>query len=268
MGDRSTLDYDELVLRWMDRYVRGVENGVEQEPPVSVFVMGENRWVDAKRWPLPGTRPLTFYLAGADSSSRLGRLLPALNPDPEEFSVFESDPSTPVTDPYAEESGAHDYRSMVERDDVLTFETAPMEEDLRVIGAITADMYLAVEAEDTDLWVRVQDVAPDGTAYNLMNPGLDVLRASYRNQSRVPQLLVPNRIYRLRLDNLLTGNLFQAGHRIRIQVSTSFFPWFSRNLHSGASEVFGDNLQPARITLYHDRRRPSRITLPVVPLKE
>jgi hypothetical protein len=190
----------------MDRYVRGIENGVDQESRVRVFVMGENRWLEAPRWPLPGTSLKALYLAGPDSTSPLGRLLPAANRDPEEFSIFESDPSSPVVDPYAESSGAHDYRSLVSREDVLTFETAPMEQEMRVVGAIAAEIYLSVEGQDTDLWVRVQDVAADGTAYNLMQPGLDVLRASSRNPLRQPDLLVPNRVYRLRLDNLLTGN--------------------------------------------------------------
>lgn len=264
MGDNAAIDYDELVLRWMDRYVRGLENGVDQEPRVQVFVMGENRWLDATRWPLPGTLPRSFFLAGPDTTSPLGRLLPTANQDPEEFSIFESDPSTPVLDPHAESSGAHDYRGLLNREDVLTFETAPFEQEVRVVGAMTAEIYLAVDGQDTDLWVRVQDVAPDGTAYNLMNPGLDVLRASYRNQSPQPELLTPNRVYRLRLENLLTGNLFRQGHRLRIQVSTTFYPWFSRNLHSGDSEIFSNNVQPARITIYHDRRRPSKIVIPVV----
>jgi putative CocE/NonD family hydrolase len=264
VGDQAVIDYDELVLRWMDRHVRGIENGVDDEPRVRVFVMGENRWLESSRWPLPGTRTQVLYLAGADSTSRTGRLIAAPNRDPEEFSIFESDPSRPVIDPYAESSGAHDYRSLTERQDILTFETAPLEQELRVVGPIGADIYLAVDGADTDLWVRVQDVAPDGTAWNLMHPGLDVIRASARNPARPSERLTPNRIYRLRLDNLLTGNLFRRGHRIRIQVSTTFYPWFSRNLHSGESEVFTDNLQPARVTVYHDRRRPSRLVLPVV----
>jgi putative CocE/NonD family hydrolase len=154
----------------------------------------------------------------------------------------------------------------VNREDVLTFETAPLQDEVRVVGPIAAEIYLAVEGRDTDLWVRIQDVSPDGTAYNLMEPGQDGIRASYRNPNRPAELLVPNRTYRLRLDNLLTGNLFRQGHRLRIQISTTFYPGFSRNLHTGDSEVFSDNIQPARITVFHDRRRPSRIILPVVPV--
>ncbi len=264
VGDQAARDYDELVLRWMDHHLKGLDNGVRTEPRVRVYVMGENRWIESDRWPLPGIQPHPLYLAGRDTSSALGRLLPARNPEEEEFSVFESDPAAPVIDPHAESPGAHDYRALAGREDVLTFETPPLDQELRVVGAISAEIYLAVDGRDTDLWVRVQDVAPDGTAWNLMHPGLDVIRASSRTQTMEPAPLVPGRIYRLTLDNMLTGNLFRRGHRIRIQVSTTFYPWFSRNLHSGDSEVFSDNTQSARISIYHDRRRPSRIVLPVL----
>ncbi|MEO8295772.1 MAG: CocE/NonD family hydrolase, partial [Gemmatimonadota bacterium] len=260
MGSAAVVDYDEIVLSWMDRYVRDIENGVDTLPPVRVYVMGENRWLTAPRWPLPQTRPLTLYLAGADSTSRLGRLTPTRPSDPDEFSVFESDPMHPLTDPYAGRSGAHDYASLVERENVLTFETPVLEKDVRVVGSISADIFLALDGRDTDLWVLVQDVAPDGTAYNLMHPGLNVLRASYRNGTQEAELLTPDRVYHLVLPDLLTGNLFRQGHRIRIQISTAFFPWFSRNLHTGDSEIFSLNMQQARVTVFHNRKYPSHIT--------
>ncbi|MEO8202063.1 MAG: CocE/NonD family hydrolase [Gemmatimonadota bacterium] len=266
MGDSAMINYDEVVLRWMDHYLKGVDNGVDKESPVRIFVMGENRWIDAPRWPLPRTQPLSLFLAGADSSSKLGRLIRSAPRDAEDFSLIESDPSHPLTDPYAGKSGAHDYRALAERDNVLTFETAPLEKNTRVVGPISADIYLSVDSWDTDLWVRVQDVAPDGTAYNLMNPGLDVLRASYRNEKPEPELLKAGSIYRVHLSNMLTGNLFREGHRIRVQLSTAFFPWFSRNLHSGDSEIFSLNMVSSRITVYHDKTHPSRVVFPVVSL--
>ena len=268
MGDAAAIDYDELVLRWMDHYLRGIDNGVEKEAPVRVFVMGENRWIESPRWPLPRSQPLTLYLSSGDSTSPRGRLTRTRPTDPEAFSIFESDPSHPLTDPYAGRSGAHDYRGLVDRDNVLTFETAPLESDLRVVGPISADIFLSLDGRDTDLWVRVQDVAPDGTAFNLMHPGLDLLRASYRNGKTEAELLTPDQVYHLILPGLLTGNLFREGHRIRIQISTAFFPWFSRNLHTGDSEIFSLNMQSARITLYHNRRYPSHIVLPVVSVAD
>ena len=169
-----------------------------------------------------------------------------------------------MIDPFAERSGAHDYRELASRKDVLTFETPPLETDTEVIGAIEALIHLSTDARDTDLWVKVMDVAPDGTTYNLMNPGLDLIRASYRDTT-TRSLLTPNRVYPLRLTNLLTANTFKKGHRIRVYLSTTFFPHFSRNLHTGELETTSARMRTARITVHHDTRYPSMIILPVLP---
>ena len=150
------------------------------------------------------------------------------------------------------------------RQDVLTFDSAPLEQDTEVTGPIRAQIYFACDCRDTDLWVRLLDVAPDGTAFNVMGPGLDVLRASYRNLKKGRQLLTPNRVYELHLDNLITSNVFRKDHRIRVQVSASFFPNFSRNLQSGELEASSAKMQKANISIYTDRRRASRIVLPIV----
>ena len=265
LGDASRMDYDETVLRWMDRWLRDVDNGVERESKVRVYVMGDERWRTGDQWPLPGVHAETLYLAGARAGTRSGSLQRAGgNARAGLRSTFVSDPMHPVTDPYAERSGAHDYRAFVDRPDVLTFETAPLEQDIEVIGAIAAEIYLSTDARDTDLWVRVQDVSPDGTAWNLMYPGSDVIRASYRD--RVPEraLLDTGRVYLLKIPGMLTGNTFKRGHRVRVQLSTTFFPYFSRNLHTGASEAESADARTARITIYHDSSHPSRIILPVM----
>jgi putative CocE/NonD family hydrolase len=134
---------------------------------------------------------------------------------------------------------------------------------IEVTGPIQADIYMACDCRDADLWVRLLDVAPDGTAYNLMSPGLNALRASYRDEKLGQQLLQPSHVYRLRLDHLITSNVFQQGHRIRVQISGSFFPDFSRNPQTGASERTSAELQKARITIYSDRAHASNIVLPV-----
>src|SRR4029077_14573727 len=128
-----------------------------------------------------------------------------------------------VVNEYAS-SGAHDYRKLAERGDVLTFDSALLESDTEVTGPISARIFLSCDCRDTDLWVRLLDVAPDGTALNLMSPGLDVLRASYRDLKRGRQLLTPGQIYELNLTNLITSNVFQKGHHIRAQISATFFP--------------------------------------------
>jgi hypothetical protein len=259
-GPSAAIDYDETVLRWMDYYLRDMENGTENGKPVRYFVMGANRWREAEVWP-PVAKAISYYLVNTKEGER------GLSTEPPHaarlFNSFISDPARPVTNPY-DSSGAHDYRAMANRKDVLTFDSAPLERDLEVTGSIKAQIYLSCDCHDTDLWVRLLDVAPDGTAFNLMSPGLDVLRTSYRDLRRGRQLLNPGRSYELRLENLITSNVFEKGHRIRVQISATFFPNFSRNLHTGEPEATSAKMRKANIFIYADRRRPSRIVLPMV----
>jgi len=268
-GDRSfgigaAIDYDETILRFMDRYVRRIDNGVDREPAVRAFVMGENTWRTADAWPLPGTVGRTLFLTAAAAGGPGG-----LDWRPREggapATAFVSDPAGPVTDPYAADYGAHDYRRLVERKDVAVFETAPLEEDLRVVGRIQAELHVSTDARDADLWLKLFDVAPDGTAFNVMSPGLDVLRASYREGGNARRLLSPGRIYVLRFENLMTGNTFRKGHRLRALVSGAFFPHFSRNLQTGALETESAVSRAARIQVHHSAPHPSHLVLPIVP---
>ena len=260
-GPDAAIDFDEVVLRWMDHYVRSSANGVENEAPVRYFVMGSNQWRDAQNWPPPAQQS-SYYLTSADKGSS-GRLTTGIARAQSPPTSFISSPAEPVSNPYSS-SGAHDYRQLTARKDVLTFDSAPLERDLEVTGPIHADIYLSCDCPDTDLFTRLLDVAPDGTAFNLMSPGLDAQRASYRNLSKGHQLLEPGRIYELHLDDLLTSNVFLKGHRIRLQVSATFFPNFSRNLHTGESEAVAAKMQKANISIYVDRQHPSKLVLPVV----
>jgi putative CocE/NonD family hydrolase len=163
-----------------------------------------------------------------------------------------------------EVSGAHNYRKLVERSDVATFDSEVLQSDREVTGPIHARIFASCDCRDFDLWVRLQDVAPDGTAFNLMSPGLDVLRASYRDLSRGRQWLEPGKIYELDLNNLITSNVFLKGHRVRVQISASFHPNFSRNLQSGKSETESAEMNKARIRIYHDDQHPSQVQLPEI----
>ena len=263
----SNIDYDGLLFRWMDRWVRGIDNGVDREKPVRVFVMGDNRWREADAWPIPGTHAETLYFAPARSSKKGSRgVLSERKPAAARASSsFRSDPANPVTDPFVGKSGAHDYRALADRKDLLTFETEPLDADLEVVGSMTAELRLSADVRDTDIWVKVLDVGPDGTAYNLMSPGLDVQRASWRDTTAGRSLLVPGRVYTIRLGDLLTANTFKRGHRIRVHVASTFFPHFSRNLHTGELETTHAEMRTARLTLHHDRQHPSLLVLSVPP---
>ena len=246
-GPAGSVDYDEVVLRWMDRYVRDIDNGVDREKPVRLFVLGSNKWIAADSWPIAGLQPDTIVLVRSAS-----------------VTTITSDPRNPVPNAFEGRAGAHDYRALAQRSDVIVFDTAPLDSDMTVVGAMRAELYVSVDAPDADVWVKVYDVAPDGTAFNLMSPGLDVVRASFRNASRKRELLQPGKVYQLRLNDLLTANTFKQGHRIRVAVMPSFFPDFSRNPQTGDLESTSSKVRVARITVHHSKRYPSRLILPLL----
>jgi uncharacterized protein len=248
----------------MDYYLRNINNGVDREKPVRLFVMGDNAWRDEDSWPLSRAKESSYYLNSSGGASRTGTLYPSLIVPSARTSDLVSDPAHPLTDPYTE-YGAHDYRAFAGRDNVLAFDTMPLQADMEVTGPIRAEIFVSADVPDFDLWVRLLDVSPDGTAFNLMSPGLDVLRASYRNRTLKPKLLTAGKVYLLNLDRMLTSNVFQAGHRIRVQISAAFSPHFSRNLQTGESEITSSQTQLGHIRIYHDAEHSSRIVLPIIP---
>jgi uncharacterized protein len=257
----AALDYDEVVLRWMDHYLRGIDNGVDREKPVRYFVMGADEWRDAPAWPPPAAGTSYYLTPGpAGNSGSLAASRPIAK---QRSMTFLADPGDPVVNEYSA-SGAHDYRKLADRADVLTFDSSPLARDLEVTGPIHAHMFVSCDCRDLDLWVRLYDAAPDGTVFNLMSPGLDVQRASYRDLGRGREWLSPNKIYQIDLNNLITSNMFRSGHRIRVQVFASFFPNFSRNLQSGNSEVTSADVRKATISIYADSMHASQLILPVI----
>ena len=261
-GPAAKVDYDDIILRWMDHYVNGIDNGVDRQKPVRIFVIGDNQWRDEDAWPLRRAVQAE-YLLWSEPNARIGKLTKDSAESKTAFSEFTSDPAHPVTDPYGE-FGARDYKSFTGRDDVLVFDTDAFLKDFEVTGPIEATIYASADVADFDLWVRVLDVWPDGRAFNLMSPGLDVLRASYRNGSPKPELLTPENVYELKLDRLLTSNVFKAGHKLRVQISGAFFPHFTRNLQTGEAEITSSKTKIGHIRIYHDRGHLSTITVPVV----
>ena len=260
-GADAAIDYDQVVLDFLDHYLRGIDNRFTHASPVRHFVMGVNEWREDTRWPPAESRALPLYF-GLDGDGR--RRLQIGRPAAETSrSTFTADPRNPVMDVYASD-GPHDYRKLQTRKDLLTFDTEPLQEDLWVAGAVTAVIHASCNCRDFDLWVRLQDVYPDGHAFNLMSPGNDVLRASYRNPAAGRQLLEPGRVYELRLPALMTSIRFAKGHRIRAQISASFAPHLSRNLQTGESEVSAAVSMTADITIHHDAEHASRLLLPVL----
>jgi putative CocE/NonD family hydrolase len=257
-GEAAGLDYDALVLDWCDLHARDVHHGLQSEPPVRLFVMGANRWRTETTWPVPST-PRTLYLrAGGGLTSDP----PADDETPARY-VF--DPNDPVEDPHFDAGlGPHDQRAIEARADVLVFSTPPLDEDLEVIGSVEFRLWVASSAPDTDFYCRLLDVDRDGVVWNLMSPTLEVLRAKYRNGEEVPEYLVPGQPAELVFRFALTANRFLRGHRIRVQVTSSFFPHLDRNPNTGRPSAIESRLVPARQLIFNDAGRPSRVILPVV----
>ncbi|HEY8476788.1 MAG TPA: CocE/NonD family hydrolase [Chloroflexota bacterium] len=274
-GLRSTrlaIDLDGLMLRWYDRWLKGEENGVDREPPVKLFVMGENVWRDETEWPLSRAVPTPFYLhskGGANSLHGDGWLSPE-PPGHEPVDTYLADPRRPVPTRggglccYASllPLGAYDQRCVERRPDVLVYTSPPLDEDVEVTGPISAVLYASSSAPDTDFTVKLVDVDPSGYARNLTD---GILRARYREGTRAGRLIEPGRVYEYTIDVGATSNLFRAGHRIRIEIASSNFPRFDRNPQTGVPAAEARAFAPAVQTVYHEPAYPSRVILPIVP---
>jgi len=260
-GPDAGIDYDATLLRFFDQYLKGKHNGLRREPPVRYWVMGENAWHSADRFPPADVRTETLCLRSAGDVGHLG----GCEEESQQASVsFRSDPDNPVLDPY-DTFEPHDYRALAERSDVLVFDTADLTEAVTVAGHITAKLFVSCDCRDFDLWVRLLDIYPDGRAISLMSPGGDAQRVSYRDQTAGRQLLEPGEIYRVSMDGLITANRFDVGHRIRVQVSAAFSPYVARNLQTGESETTSSESVAATITIHLDDEHRSTLELPVLP---
>jgi putative CocE/NonD family hydrolase len=277
-GPQSVIDWNGYVCRWLDHHLKGQSNGVMDDAPVFVFVMGRNRWHAEKDWPLPQTRWTRYYLhSGGKANSLSGDgTLSTAAPADEPPDTYSYDPSKPTLSPF---TGGHidgpaDTRKAAAGRDVLVYTTPPLEEDVEVTGPVEAKLYAATSARDTDWMVRLIDVRPDGRAALLCD---GVMRARCRDPknggaftaSRL-STIEPDRVseYTIRFWRG-TGNVFRKGHRIRVEVSSSYYPYYLRNLNTGADNVaLESEAIVARQKVLHDREHPSHVVLPVIPPRE
>jgi putative CocE/NonD family hydrolase len=262
-GPSAKLDLRALYLRWMDHYIKGEQNGAENDAPVKVFTMGENRWHDYSDWPPPGVTYRSFYLRSG------GLLSTEADTESETSDSYIYDPADPVptvggaaccwTQVVA--FGAIDQRPLEGRKDVLVYSTPPLTEDLRVTGPVSIRLWVSSSAPDTDFVARLIDVHPDGFAMNLTD---GILRARYRDSFETPALMKPGEVYEIIIPLGATSNLFRKGHRIRVHVTSSNFPRFSRNTNTGAQPELDTRMQTAVQTVWHDAARSSQLILPVL----
>jgi putative CocE/NonD family hydrolase len=271
-GANSMVDLEELELRWFDYWLKGIDNGIVDEPPLQLFIMGINQWRDEHEWPLARTTWHKWYLhSGGSANTLLGDgHLASEPPEHQPPDHFVYDPHYPVQtiggnnccSPHIVAWGPHDQRPVEMRNDVLCYTSAPLEADMEVTGPIKVILYAATDAPDTDWTAKLVDVSPTGYAMNLCD---GIIRARYRESLTHPTLPKPNQVHEYEIDLGVTANVFRKGHRLRVEISSSNFPRFDRNLNTGHALGTDAEMRPARQTVHHSREYPSHILLPIIP---
>jgi hypothetical protein len=265
-GRSAVFDLTGAALKWFDYTLKGIQNEYASGPPVRLFIMGEDVWRDENEFPLSRTKYTKFYLhsrhANGPASDGTLEVAPAHAEAPDRFAY---DPNEPVPTIGGRmccgtwlTAGPFDQRPNESRSDVLVFSTAPLTEDLEATGFVTVELFASTSATDTDFTALLADVDPSGYARFLTD---GIVRARYR--ATKPEPLTPGNVYKYNIDLWATGNVFKKGHRVRLYISSSNFPRFSRNLNTGLTGSAQSIV--AHQTIYHDDRYRSSLILPVIP---
>jgi putative CocE/NonD family hydrolase len=264
--------YTDVILNWYDYLFKGIQNEFASDKPVKVFVMGANEYRQEDDWPPPQAQATKYFLhsAGKANSVRGDGTLSTVAPKAENADSYVYNPMAPVPtiggplccDQVHMEPGPRDQRPVENRDDVLVFSTGPLTHDLEVTGPVSANLFVKSTAVDTDFTGKLVDVAPDGFAQDVAE---GILRMRYRGSQERPEFMNPGQIYEITLDLWATSNVFLKGHTLRLEISSSNFPRFDRNLNTGEEMKFAHNSVPATNSVLHDTQHPSALVLPVMP---
>ena len=271
-GKDSVIPEDAITLRWYDYLLKGVDNGMGSEKPVKLFVMGKNVWREEESWPLARAHETRFYLHSQGNANtlsgdgHLATFAPAVEPA-DKYTYDPADPAPTRGGPLCcdgthEPPGAFDQRPVENREDVLVYTTPAFKQDTEVTGPITLEIYVSSSAVDTDFTGKVVDVGPQGFARNLTE---GILRGRYRSSREKAELMNPGEVYKLTLNLWSTSNVFLAGHKLRLEVSSSNFPRFDRNLNTGEDQGHSARMVKATNAVHHDGKHPSALIVPVVP---
>ena len=262
---------DDVTLSWYEFLLQGVQNNFAKEKPVKIFVMGRNEWREEDDWPLPRAQSNKYFLhsAGTANSLRGSGGLSMAAPRAETPDHYVYDPANPVPtvggplccDGWHLPPGPRDQRAVENRDDVLIYSTPAFAQDTEVTGPISLELFAKSSAVDTDFTAKLVDVGPDGFAQNLTE---GILRARYRDSQEKTDLMNTGQIYKMTIDMWSTSNVFLKGHTLRLEISSSNFPRFDRNLNTGEAQSTGKNYVSATNTIYHDAEHPSALVLPIV----
>ena len=271
-GEKAPFDLDEVMLRWYDWLLKGQTNGVEKEKPVKIFVMGKNEWREEEDWPLARAKNTRYYLHSAGAANGLSGdgTLSATAPGEEKRDQYVYDPADAaptIGGPLCCQAlptgiGPQDQRPAEGRSDVLVYATTAFAKDTEVTGPVSLDLWVNSSAVDTDFTGMLVDVWPNGFAQNLTS---GILRLRYRNSQQKAELANPGEVYHVAVDLWATSNVFLAGHKLRLEVSSSDFPRFDRNLNTGEEQARATRMVKATNAIYHDKTHPSALIVPVVP---
>jgi putative CocE/NonD family hydrolase len=287
-GKEAAPDLQTLYLRWFDYWLKGIDNKIVEEPLVEYFVMFSNQWLKGDTYPLPETQFTKFYFdstEGANTSKGDGVLMTEMSEKGKEFDQYVYDPGDPTPWPeyyYKSEEeikqekdktiDIEEYKKRIEafhnevsdaREDILVYQTPPLEKPVSVAGPLSAVLYASTSAPDTDWFITLMDVDEEGKIFHLVR---GTIRARFRNSMEKPELLQKDKVYRYDIDMWQTGITFRKGHRIRIEISSALFPMFSRNLNTGGHNEIETKFQKAIQKIFHSNEYPSHILLPVVNL--
>jgi len=273
-GPESHVDEDAVTLAWYDYLFKDAKNEFAGKP-VKIFVMGANQWREEDDWPLARAQATKYFLhsTGKANSLRgngtLSTAAPGATEAPDQYVYDPANPAPTIGGPLCCDAthmppGPRDQRPVEAREDVLVYSTARLASDMEVTGPVTLELYGKSSAVDTDFTAKLVDVWPNGFAQNLTD---GILRTRYRESQEKPELMTPGEIYKLSIDVWSTSNVFKKGHVLRLEVSSSNFPRFNRNLNTGEDNGTGQRFVPATNTILHDAQHPSALTLPVVPAK-
>ena len=263
-GPQSTIEEDELILRWYDSLFKNIANGVDQEKPIEIFVLGKNAWRGENEWPLARSRRTRYFL---QSDQALTPQAPEAQNSNDKFSYDPADPVPTHGGPLCCDKdhmppGPKDQREIELRHDVLLYTTPAFDKDFEVTGPVSLELFVSSSALDTDFTAKLVDVWPNGYAQNLTE---GILRMRYRDGQEKPEMMAPDKVYAITLDLVATSNVFLAGHKLRLEVSSSNFPRFDRNLNTGENQAHATRMVKAVNVVWHDRSHPSALVLPVVP---
>ncbi len=276
VGERSVgdarLDYDALVYGWFDLWLKGEQNDFKKNTPrVQYYTMGSNQWQSAETWPPANAVIKEFFLtSGGKANTRNGDgKLVVKAPSKDAPDSFTYDPEKPVNSyggnvcctGNAVQGGAFDQSEMELRDDILVYNSEPLKEGIEVSGFIESTLYLSSDVKDTDVTIKIIDVYPDGKAYNLDET---IQRVRYREGYEKEVFMEKGKVYKVALSPMSTSNYFAAGHSIRIEVSSSNFPRFDRNLNTGGNNYDESNGVVAHNTIHHSKKYPSAVRIPII----